>query len=149
MAFAEFMDGQEISLETNTMKIGRMAQQEPAGSMVNANAWSAATGELWSGKRALAYLDGNRWNNVMLPAPPNTEPKPCRANNSIRTSPDGKRIWACSKQLFVCIDAESHDFLDISTKHLQETCEDILEDKIVRVWDGNERGLFLAKESRR
>lgn len=147
--FVGFINGKQLILDTQTLESTDLPRQEPAGSMVNANAWSAETGTLWSGKRSLAFYSGGKWTDVLLPAQAGAAPKPCRAANSIRISPDGRRVWACSRQMFVCLEAKTRRFTDISTQHgLKESFEDILEDRRGQVWVGNERGLFLWKNGR-
>ncbi|MBL7825019.1 MAG: histidine kinase [Saprospiraceae bacterium] len=149
MVTAGMMNGTQIEIDPATFHLSPLPPQEPAGSMVNALAFSTRKSELWGGKRALAYFNGKTWTNLMLPTAPNAEPKPCRAASSIRLSPDHNRIWACSRQLFVCIDALTHDFLFISTKaNLKETYEDILEDMNGRVWVANSKNVFQLIDAR-
>ncbi len=150
--FLGFLNGQQAEIDAKTLGIQALPAQEPAGGMVNACGWSAMTGEYWSGKRALATFSSRAagpWAPLLMPDASNTAPKPCPAAGSIHFSPDGGRVWASSKMMFVCVDAKTHALLDISTKHgLKESFEDVLEDKNGIVWVANERGLFQWENGR-
>lgn len=111
-----FINGKQLSLDAQTLKSTDLPQQDPAGSMVNANAWSAETGELWSGKRALAYFSSGNWTNVLLPAPGRYDTQTVQSRQQYSNQSDSRRLWACSRQMFVCGN-KTHRFIDISTKH--------------------------------
>lgn len=146
--YAGLFSGELLSIDRKKLTIQKESPQPPEGAQQVTLAFHATTGELWGGKRSLAWSDGTKWHDIEYENQKGIR-RPVRAVGLIRFSPDGKRVWACSKQQFIEIDAYSHAVIDESGKWgISESFETILEDRHGRVWIGNERGLFEWKAHR-